>query len=77
MSYSFKTKLLCVEAEVEGIFYPGEKETFDCPGEEPCFEISSITINDEEFEIDCLCDETLKEIEQAAFDDAHNNYDPY
>ena len=77
MSYTFETDLLGPKAEIEGTFDPGEKATIDCPGEEPCFEIESITINDEEFEIDCLCDETLKEIEQAAFDDAHNNYDPY
>jgi len=77
MNYSFETDLLGPKAEIEGTFDPGEKETFDCPGEPPCFVIESISINDEEFEIDCLCDETLKEIEQAAFDDAHNNYDPY
>ena len=77
MSYSFETDILGIKAEIEGTFDPGEKATIDCPGEEPCFEIESITINDEEFEIDCLCDETLKEIEHAAFDDAHNNYDPY
>ena len=77
MAYTFKTKLLGPEAEIEGVFDPGEKATFDCPGDDPCFIIESITINDEEFEIDCLCDETFKEIEQAAFDDAHANYDPY
>jgi hypothetical protein len=77
MSYTFKTKLLGVEAEIEGTFDPGEKATFDCPGEEPCFEIETITINDEEFEIDCLCDETLKEIEQAAFDAASDERGEY
>jgi hypothetical protein len=77
MSYSFETDILGVKAEIEGTFDPGEKETFDCPGEKPSFEIETITINDEEFEVDSLSTETLETIEQLAFDDAHNNYDPY
>ena len=77
MSYTFTTDLLGPKAEIEGVFYSGEKATFDCPGEEPSFEIETITINDEEFEIDSLSTETLETIEQLAFDDAHNNYDPY
>jgi len=77
MSYTFKTKLLGPEAEVEGTFSPEEPQTLNYPGCSAEFEIETITVNDEEFEVECLCDETLKEIKQAAFDDAHANYDPY
>ena len=77
MSYTFTTDLLGPKAEVEGTFSPAEPETLTDPGCSAEFEIESITINDEEFEVDSLSIETLETIEQLAFDDAHNNYDPY
>jgi hypothetical protein len=77
MSYSFKTKLLGVEAEVEGMFSPAEPQTLNYPGCSAEFEIETITINDYEFEIECLCDETLKDIEQEAFDAAHKDLGEY
>jgi hypothetical protein len=75
--HTFTTELLGPKAEVEGVFYPGESETVDCPGEGPSFEIEQITINDVAFEIDCLCDETLKQLEDEAFDDVTANQEPF
>ena len=77
MSYPFNTPLLGVEAEVEGTFSPAEPETLTDPGCSAEFEIETITINDSEFEVECLCDETLKEIEQAAFDAASDERGEY
>ena len=75
--YSFKTDILGIKAEIEGVFDPGEKATFDCPGEEQRFEIESIIINEEELEIDCLNTETLEAISEAAFDAASDERGEY
>ena len=78
MSYSFKTKLLGPVAEVEGTFSPEEPQTLTDPGCSAEFEIETITDKDGvEYEIDCICDETLKEIEQAAFDAASDERGEY
>ena len=75
-TYSFYTELLGPKADVEGTFHEGEKQTHDCPGEEPSFEIETITIADVQFEIDCLSDETLSKLEEEAFDDFTANLEP-
>ena len=68
MSYRFKTKLLGPTAEVEGTFSPAEPQTLNYPGCSASFEIELITINGHYFEAECLSDETLEDIAQAAFD---------
>ncbi len=77
MSYTFKTELLGATAYIHGAFSPEEPQTLNYPGCSSEFEIETITINDQEFEIDCLCSETLSEIEQAAFDAASNERGEY
>ena len=76
--HTFKTKLLGPEAEVEGVFEPAEPETMTEPGYPAEFAIESITDKDGiEYEIDCICAETLKAIEQEAFDDAESNREQF
>jgi hypothetical protein len=70
MSYIFKTKLLGLEVEVEGVFSPSEPQTLTDTGCSASFEIELITINGHHFEAECLSDETLEDIAQAAFDAA-------
>ena len=79
MSYAFKTKLLSPTAEVYviGTFSPAEPETLNYPGCSAEFEIETITINDSEFEVECLCDETLKDIEDEAFKAASDELGDY
>ena len=45
------------------------------PGIEPSFEVDSV--KHKGCELEDLPDEVWEELEQAAFDDAHDNYDPY
>ena len=77
MSYEFETEILGLKMTVEGVFHPGEPETFDCPGELPSFEVYGIYFKDEEIETDDLADETWKRLEEEAFQKAHDEYDPY
>ena len=74
--YIFTTKLLGPEAEIEGVFSAEEPQTLNYPGCPKEFAIESIKINDVDFEIDCLCDETLKQLEDEAFDDVTANQEP-
>jgi hypothetical protein len=77
MSYIFKTKLLGLEVEVEGVFSPSEPQTLTDPGCSASFEIELITINGHYFEAECLSDETLEDIAQAAFDAASDERGEY
>lgn len=77
MSYEFKTLILGLEMTVEGTIDPGEPQTFDCPGDPPCFEIEAIYYNDEEIETDDLSNDTWKRLEEEAFQKAHDEYDHY
>lgn len=77
MSYTFITKLLGPASEVEGVFYAGEKETINCPGEAPTFEIELISINDELFEVDMLSDEAQQQIIDEAFKKASDERGEY
>ena len=75
MSYTFETTLFGLTVEVEGEFDEGQKETMIDPGIEPSFEVW--TVCHKGFELCDLPDEEWEALEKAAFDDAHDNYDPY
>ena len=75
--YIFTTTLLGPEAEIEGVFSAAEPQTLNYPGCPKEFAIESITIGTVIFEIDCLCDKTLKQLEQEAFDDVTANQEPF
>ena len=76
--YTFKTKLLGPEAEVEGVFEPEEPRSLNCEGCPAEFAIESITDkNGEEYEIGCFRDEIIAAIEQEAFDDVESNREQF
>jgi len=75
MSYAFETTLFGLTVEVEGVFDIGEPESIDSPSIAPSFEIESV--KHKGCELEDLPDEVYEELSQAAFDDAHDNYDPY
>ena len=77
MSYEFETEILGLTMTVEGVFDPGERATFDCPGEPPSFEVEGIYYEDEEIDTGDLAEETWKRLEQEAFQKAQDDYDPY
>jgi len=77
MSYTFETKLFGLTVEVEGVFDTGENPSLDCEGYPPSFEIETIQHKGDDIEVCDLPEEELEDIEQAAFVDASNNYDPY
>ena len=75
MSYTFETELFGLTVEVEGEFDEGQKETMIDPGIEPSFEVESV--KHKGCELEDLPDGVYEDLSQAAFDDAHDNYDPY
>ena len=75
MSYTFTTELFGLTVEVEGEFDEGQRETMIDPGIEPSFDVWTVTHKG--CELEDLSDEVWVELSQAAFEDAHANYDPY
>jgi hypothetical protein len=77
MSYTFETTLFGLTVEVEGEFEGEVAPTWDSPGHAASFEIDTIMHKGCELGVDDLDGNSLDRLEQAAFDDAHDNYDSY
>jgi len=74
MSYSFTGCLWGVDVEVEGTFCPGERETIDCPGFPPSFEVDKVVHAGEEV---WPSEHDIDELVDQAFEAATNDIDEY